>query len=80
MVRKVASEVVHFRKFFNRCKIKWNKAAAVELLTQMVRKEASKVVHFFSESFSTGAKLPKKHVRLLSKIKWNKFTAFELLT
>jgi hypothetical protein len=39
--------------------------AAVELLSQMVRKEAFKVVQF-RKFFNTDAKLPKKHVRLLS--------------
>jgi hypothetical protein len=40
--------------------------AAVELLSQMVRKEAFEILHF-RKFFNTGAKLPKKHVRLLSK-------------
>jgi hypothetical protein len=35
--------------------------AAVELLSQMVRKETFKVVNF-RKIFNTGAKLPKKHV------------------
>ncbi len=51
---------------------------ALELLTQMVRKEASEGVH--SRKFPVWCKTSEKIVRLLSKIKWNKFAVVELLT
>jgi hypothetical protein len=50
---------------------------AVELLTQMVRKEASEVVLF--RKFFNRRKVSKKHVRLLLEINWTKFAAVELL-
>jgi hypothetical protein len=52
--------------------------AAVELLSQLVIKEAFEVVHL--RKFSDWCKTSKKIVRLLSKIKWNKLASVEMVT